>query len=277
MYDISASIVAFKNDRELLARAMDSFLSSGLNTRLYVIDNSPTDALRKTCIRKNVEYLFSNGNLGFGAGHNIAIRRMDGKAKYFLFLNPDVYFDAGTLEKLFGFMEMNRDVGLTMPKVLYPDGSLQYLCRLLPAPIDSLLRKVDIPISLVQRRKMQYELRFANHDKLMDIPSLSGCFMFVRSEALEKVGGFDERFFIYFEDVDLSRRINRAYRNVYFPEAVIYHGYQRGSEKDIKLLWQLIISGIKYYNKWGWFLDKERKSLNMKAISRLKESTPGIL
>lgn len=272
MHDIAGSIVVFKNDKDSLKKAIDSFLDTGLNVYLYVIDNSPSDSLRSLCTNKNVEYIFNNNNLGFGAGHNIAIKKMMGQAKYFLILNPDVYFGSGTLEKIFSFMENNGDVGLIMPKVLYPDGSLQYLCRLLPAPLDSLLRKIEIKIlnPLLDARKSRYELRFADYNRLMDVPYLSGCFMLVRTEAFKKAGVFDERFFLYFEDVDLSRRINRISRNVYFPEAVIYHGYERGSNKSIKLFGQLALSGIRYFNKWGWFFDRERKLVNTKVISKLR-------
>ncbi len=268
MYDIIASIVTYKNDKTILAKTIASFLNSGLKNYLYVIDNSPTIALKEICTLKNVEYVFNNDNLGFGAGHNIALRKMSGQTKYSLVLNPDVYFDQGTLEKLFDFMEKNENVGLVLPKVLYPDGSLQYLCRLLPDPFDMILRKIDIKFlnPLLNSRKSRYELKFADYNKPMDAPYLSGCFMFLRTNILEKIGVFDERFFIYFEDVDLSRRIHKHYRTVYFPDAVITHGYQRGSNKDSQLLKYLVSSGIKYFNKWGWFFDNERKSVNSKTL-----------
>lgn len=273
MYDIIASIVAFKNDKVVLRKTIDSFLRTDLKVNLFVIDNSPTDDLGDICDRKNVEYIFNDNNLGFGAGHNIAIRKVMEKTKYYLILNPDVYFSPGTTEKLFSFMEKNEGVGLLMPKVLYPDGSLQYLCRLLPTPYDLLLRKINIKIlgPLLNPLKFRYELKFADYNKLMDVPYLSGCFMFIRTGVFKKAGIFDERFFIYFEDVDLSRRINQFCRNVYFPEAVIYHGYERGSNKSIKLFGQLILSSIKYFNKWGWFFDRERLSANTKAMSELRK------
>lgn len=276
MYDIAGSIVVFKNDKDVLKKATASFLDTGLNVRLYIIDNSPNDSLRDICIHQNIEYIFNHNNLGFGAAHNIAIRKMEGEAKYSLILNPDVYFAPGTLEKLYGFMETNKDVGLVMPKALYPDNSLQYLCRLLPDPLDLLLRKIDLKIldPVFARKKFRYELRFADYNRLMDVPYLSGCFMFIRTEVFKQAGVFDERFFIYLEDVDLSRRINQLWRNVYFPQALIYHGYERGSNKDIKLFWQLILSGIKYFNKWGWFLDPKRTAVNKKAISRINEVNP---
>ncbi len=269
-YDISGSIVVFKNDRDVLERAVTSFLNTALNTHLCIIDNSPTDDLRDICDRKNVEYIFNNNNLGFGAGHNIAIRKMMGITKYSLIFNPDVYFNNGTLEKLFSFMEKNEKLGSVMPRVLYPDGSLQYLCRLLPNPADLLLRKFNVKVlSLCVNLISKYELRFANYTKTMDVPYLSGCFMFVRTDVFEKIGVFDERFFVYFEDVDLSRRIHKLYHTVYYPEAVVYHDYERGSNKNIELFKYLIFSGVKYFNKWGWFFDNERKYVNNEAIRRL--------
>lgn len=272
MYDISGSIVVFKNNRDLLEKAFTSFFNTRLNTYLYVIDNSPTDDLRGICNRKNVEYIFNNDNLGFGAGHNIAIRKMMDKAKYSLIFNPDVYFYEGTLEKLFSFMEKNPGFGSIMPKVLFPDGSLQYLCRLLPDLCDIILRKINIKIlsPFINQRKFRYELRFADYNKIMEVPYLSGCFMFVRTDVFKKIGMFDERFFVYFEDVDLSRRIHKIYRTVYYPEAVVYHRYERGSNKNVGLLGYLISSGFKYFNKWGWFFDDERKFVNDSTLRNLR-------
>ncbi|MCX5668689.1 MAG: glycosyltransferase family 2 protein [Candidatus Omnitrophica bacterium] len=270
-YDIAASIVVFKNDRIILRKAIDSFLRTVLKVNLLVIDNSPTDDLRAICACENVEYIFNNNNLGFGAGHNIAIRKMSGRTKYSLIFNPDVYFEKGVLEKLFNFMERNDEIGLLMPKVLYPGGALQHLCRLLPTPMDLLIRKFDNKIlrgliNLISK----YELKFADCNKQMDVPYLSGCFMFIRTEVLKKIGSFDERFFIYFEDVDLSRRIHRLYRTVYYPQVEIYHGYERGSNKDTALFKHLIRSGVRYFNKWGWFFDKERRLINNQALENLR-------
>lgn len=267
MYDIIVSIVTFKNDKDMLKKALESSSRTNLKTYIYVIDNSPTDELRNTCNHKNVEYVFNNNNLGFSAGHNIALRKMIKRTKYSLILNPDVYFDEGTIEKLFSFMNENDEVGSVMPNVLYPDGTLQYLCRLLPKPSDLLLRKFNNKIlGPLVNLMTKYEFRFADYAKTMDVPYLSGCFMFIRTDVFKKVGVFDERFFVYFEDVDLSRRIHKLYRTVYYPKAVVYHCYERGSDKDIRLFKYLISSGVKYFNKWGWFFDKERRTVNNKAI-----------
>jgi len=271
MYDIIASIVLFKNDKDVLTKAIASFLNTELNIHLYVIDNSPTDDLRDICILKNVEYIYNTNNLGFGAGNNIAMRKMIGKTKYTLIMNPDVYFEKGNLEKLFNFMEGNEEAGLVMPKVLYPDGSPQYLCRLLPNPYDMLIKKINIKFlgPFFDPQKFRHELRFTGYDKVMDVPYLSGCFMFIRTNIFEKIGIFDERFFMHFEDVDLTRRIHRLYRTIYYPKVAIYHRYEKGSDRDVNILRHLVVSGIKYFNKWGWFFDRERKNINNKILERL--------
>ena len=271
MYDIVASIVTFHNDKDVLRKTIKSFLGGSLNTFLYIIDNSATDDLKQLCSDPRIEYVFNAKNLGFGAGHNMAIRAMTGKTKYSLVLNPDVYFDSGVLEKLFCFMNENKDVGLVMPKVLYPDGSLQHLCRLLPDPWDVLIRKIDVSVvnTLCAGKRWRYELKNADYAQQMDVPSLSGCFMFVRTSVFDQTGLFDPRFFLYFEDVDLSRRIHRKWRTVYYPNVTIYHGYQRGSYKDWSLLKHHVVSAIRYFNKWGWFFDQDRLQTNAKTIRQL--------
>jgi GT2 family glycosyltransferase len=172
-------------------------------------------------------------------------------------------------------MEGNKDVGLVMPKVLYPDGRIQYLCKLLPTPFDLFGRRFlnFYPFKkYIEKRNEIYELRFTGYDKIMEVPYLSGCFMFIRTKVLEKVGLFDERFFMYLEDTDLSRRIHKMAKTIYYPHVHIYHEYGKGSYKNKKLLKYHIESAIKYFNKWGWFFDKERREINKKVLSKLQFS-----
>ena len=277
MYDIVASIVTFKNNKDILRKAIDSFLSSDLKSYLYLIDNSPTDDLRNVCTSKNVEYVFINNNLGFGAGHNLAIRKSSGQSKYHLMLNPDIFFGSQVLEKIFKYMENNLDIGLISPKICYPDGSIQHLCKLLPSPLDLFIRRTNVAAlkKIFKNRLDNYELKFTKYDKVMKVPHLSGCFMFVRSDVFQKVGMFDERFFMYLEDVDLSRRIHRHYRTIYFPEVMIYHEYKKASYKEMRNFRYHICSFFKYFNKWGWFFDRERKQFNKNALKDLKVQYPG--
>jgi len=271
---LNISIVLYHNREERIKKAIESVLNTDLNITLYLVDNSSTDSLRELeRIDKRIVYIFNNSNLGFGKAHNIALKKsIEKNISYHLVLNPDVYFEKGVLEELYDFMENNKDVGLVMPKVLYPDGNIQYLCKLLPTPLDLFGRRFLNfgPFrKIVEKRNEIYELRFTGYDKIMEVPYLSGCFMFIRTEVLKKVGLFDERFFMYLEDTDLSRRIHRVAKTVYYPYVYIYHEYGKGSYKSLKLLYYHIKSAIKYFNKYGWFFDKEREEINRKILEKL--------
>lgn len=262
MFDITASIVLFENDIEVLQRAIDSFLQTGLKVKLYLIDNSNTERLRFLSKFERIEYIKNEYNLGFGKAHNIAIRKSISISKYHIVLNPDVYFDPGTLEKLYDYMNKSEDVGLLMPKVLYPNGDIQYLCKLLPSPINLFIRRF-LPFG--QNLNFKYELKFFDYNQIAEIPNLSGCFMFLRREALSYSEGFDERFFMYLEDIDLTRRVYSKYKTIYYPYASIYHVHEKESFKSFKLLKIHVSSAIKYFNKYGWLFDSERRKINSKV------------
>jgi len=267
--DITVSIVTYKNDPQKLNKLFESLNHSSLEISVHIMDNSHTDDLEHLIKKYKVHYTHNGKNPGYGSAHNILMKESLYNAKYHLVLNPDIHFEDNVLEKLYSYMEEHRDIGLIMPKVLYPDGSLQYLCKLLPRPSDLILRRFFQPLKLIEKVNSKFELRFADYDNIMDVPYLSGCFMFLRKDALHKAGLFDERFFMYFEDTDLSRRIHRHYRTVYYPHVTIYHDYEKGSYKDKGLLWAHLKSAIRYFNKWGWFFDKDRRKINNKTINNL--------
>jgi GT2 family glycosyltransferase len=261
MNTLSASIVAYKNSAHMLERAITSFLDSAPDSELYLIDNSPTDALRQVISSPRVRYIHCKQNIGFGAAHNIALRSVMHHSTYHLVLNPDVYFEPSVLPELLSFMDANPGVGLVMPKVLNPDGTLQRLCKLLPTPWTLFVRNFLRP--LADRENYTYELQFTDYHHALDVPFLSGCFMFLRMSVLEQTGLFDERYFLYGEDLDLSRRIHRHARTVYYPHAVIYH-----DQAKVKgLLFHKIRSLTKYFNKWGWLNDEERQRINSRVLN----------
>ena len=187
--------------------------------------------------------------------------------KYHLVLNPDVSFALGTLEKLYDYMERNLDVGNVMPKIIYPNGDLQYLCKLLPTPMDWIGR-MFIPFKSIKRRiNDRFEMHFADYESEMNVPYLSGCFMFLRKSVIEEVGVFDEGIFMYGEDTDLNRRIYQKYRTMYYPKVTIIHAFEKGSHKNFRLFWIHVKAAIYYLNKWGWFFDNERRDINKKTKS----------
>ncbi len=267
MYQLTCSIVLFNSDKQVLQQAIDSVLACTLPLRLFLVDNSPADTLKTVAANERVEYIFNDANVGYGAGHNIAIRRAMPVTKYHLVLNPDVSFNNGTLETIYNFMEANPGTGHVMPTIKYPDGSLQYTCKLLPTPFDLIFRRF-LPAALIKQRTAYFEMHSSGYNKIMEVPYLSGCFMFLRIAALEKAGLFDECFFMYPEDIDLTRRIRRFYKTIFFPGAEIVHRYERGSYKNLDLLWIHITNMIKYFNKWGWVFDKERRQVNRQTLSQ---------
>lgn len=273
---LSASIVLYQTDLTPLKKVIDSYFACKSEAlQLFLVDNSPTDVLKSVVTMypdKEIHYIFNNENMGYGKAHNIAIKKsMEQGLPYHIVLNPDVVIQEGALEKLTLYMNEHPEVGNIMPKIIYPNGQLQYLCKLLPSPIDLIFRRF-IPFKKWRDKiNQKYELHSFRYDKKINIPNLSGCFMFLRTEALEKVGLFDENIFMYLEDIDLNRRIHRAYKTIFFPEAVVVHEYQKASYKNIKLLKAHIKSAIYYFNKYGWFFDKERRIINAQTLQEIEK------
>ena len=269
---ITASLVLYKNEKvdvENICR----LICGEIIHKLYVIDNSPSDehGTSISVISDKIVYLFNGTNLGYGAAHNIGIKKaIEEKVDYHVVINPDISFSKGIFKSLAMYMGENHNCGLVMPKVVYPNGDIQYLCKLLPTPWDLFGRRF-LPLKKYNRnRNYKYELIFSGYDKIMWVPSLSGCFMFMRVDVLRKIGGFDERFFMYAEDLDLSRRIGTVSDTIFNPNIIVMHGYDKGSYKSWKLLRFHIFSVFKYFNKWGWFFDSYRKDINKKCLNYLE-------
>ncbi len=254
MFICTASIVIYKNPPEMIRIAIESFLSCSLNVELHVIDNSPTDDLKLSVKGLPVKYHFNGSNLGYGGGHNKALSKCS-ESKYHVIINPDIYIAPLALESLTTFMDANSEIGIVCPKVLNPDGTLQYLNKKYPTVFDLFLRRF-IPKFLTpffQNRLDEFEMKDVGYESVTDVEFTTGCFMFCRSSVLKQVGGFDSRYFLHLEDCDLGRMVQReGYRTVYFPGATITHEWGREPHKNYKMLLVMIVSMFKYFNKWGW-------------------------
>ena len=263
---LNVSIVLYRPDWEQVSALTHALLQSQRVNRVYWIDNSSQAAEQLPLQSERIQYQHNPTNLGYGAAHNIAIREsIYDNIPFHLVINPDIILDAKELDRMLDFVSQNPLVGSLMPKVTYPNGQLQYLCKLLPTPLDVFGRRF-LPSSWITQRNHQYEMRASGYDKIMNIPYLSGCFMLLRTEAVKQARLFDERFFMYPEDMDLTRRIHRNYLTVYFPHATIIHNHEKASYKSLKMLWIHMVNMCRYFNKWGWFRDKERQLFNDTAI-----------
>lgn len=266
---ITSSIVSYHHQAKEIRQVIDCVLSGPVD-KLYLIDNSSNDCLRELeGMSDKVRYIHSM-NRGYGAGHNIAIREaIEIGSTYHIVVNPDIYFDNGVLETLTVYMDTHQDVGQIMPKVYYPNGDLQYLCKLIPTPFDLIFKRFLSAI-IAQKRMYRFQLRFTGYNKIMNVPYLSGCFMFFRISALKDIGLFDERFFMYPEDIDITRRMHEKYKTIFYPGASIIHAHAAASKTNTRMLKVHVLNMIKYFNKWGWFWDFKRKEINKQVLEDLK-------
>lgn len=265
---ITASIVLYKTNMELTAVILKCADNSCIDS-IYVIDNSPSDDLRHyvMSISPKIVYIYGQGNIGYGAGHNIAVNKaLEANARYHVVLNPDIQFSYGTIEELAAFADLHPDIGLLMPYVIYPNGECQYLCKLLPTPIDMFGRRL-LPKRLVAKRNDRFEMKETGYNSIRNVPCLSGCFMFLSMDVIKTVGVFDERFFMYFEDFDLIRRIHKVAKTVFYPRVTIIHNHANEHRTSRRLLVIGIKSAVKYFNKWGWVFDRDRKKWNRNAFN----------
>lgn len=270
-YNLTVSIVLYKSKTAEVIKVVETLLMSPLHLTIFLVDNSPTQGLKeKLCVFPNVEYIYTGKNLGFGAGHNIAINRSKNLSEFHLILNSDVVFEANILNEIYTFMKEHPEVGLLAPKVYNADGTIQFSAKLLPSPANLIVRRF-IPIKAIKERMdKRYEFKFFTFDSIIEAPFLMGCFLFINTKVLDEISGFDERFFMYTEDIDLTRRIQENYKTIYYPFVSICHAHGRGSYRNPKLLLYHIGAAFKYFNKWGWFFDKKRKVINARTLEQFK-------
>jgi GT2 family glycosyltransferase len=272
-YDVVGSIVLYKTDLEELHRAVRQFLEVPLKVHLCIIDNSPAPLHGLTYDPSKVSYHFSGRNLGYGRAHNIALRAAVSHTAYSIVMNTDIRYSPEVVSRLTTFMDENPQAGMAAPKILYPDGSLQYVCRLLPTPTNLFLRRFFPHARWTRRADARYELRSWDHGCVANIPYFQGSFMVLRTDLCNALGGFDERFFLYGEDIDLTRRIHKVSQTLYVPDVSITHEYRRYSSRSLLGTWYGLQNNVRYFNKWGWFFDPDRRRINRRVTADLKTAS----
>lgn len=250
---LGVSIVLYRTRVAAIEALLQQLLEQGARL-IYLVDNSPQDfdTFQDWQPPPRVVVIATRRNLGYGRANNIAIRDSVRRHKYHLVCNPDIALGPDTLSGLYNLMENRPDVGLCSPRIVGTDGQLHHLCKRLPSPLDLAIRRFT-PATWFEAQRAHYEMRDHSYEQPMEAPFLSGCFMFFRSQVLARLDGFDERYFLYIEDLDLSRRAGALARNLYTPDIQIVHGAQRGAYKSLRLLRYFSTSVFRYFNKWGWF------------------------
>lgn len=255
MVDVTISLVSY-NQRYDIEKLLPSLLSatSHLQAEVLLVDCNSNDGTVQFVheLFPQVDVFVNLKRAGYGENHNINLARATGR--YFVIMNSDMTVERDIFFSLKNFMDTNNDIGIVSPKILNEDGTIQGLNKRYPTIYDLFLRRF-LPKTLQQlfrRRLAYYEMRDIGYDHIYDVPFLSGSFMFCRTDLLKKVGGFDPEYFLYFEDVDLCRRVQRTHRTVYNPSVSVVHYWKRESHKNWLFTYYFICSAFRYFNRWGY-------------------------
>ncbi len=269
---VSVSMVTFHSDIDLLQRTLDGLAQalryaqeqgSNIGLQLLLVDNSTTPEYRDalgavlgTAERYGFDALqlwHPGGNIGYGAAHNQAIERVT--SDYHIILNPDVELAEDALFSGLQYMKTQSDVVIVSPRATNATGQVQYLCKRYPSILVLMLRAFapEVIKRHFEPYLNDYEIRdVCGTAAAADVPLVSGCCMYARTDALRQVRGFSDRYFMYFEDFDLSLRMQYLGRLVYLPSMHIVHHGGYSARKGLRHISMFAQSGWKFFRRHGW-------------------------
>lgn len=264
---ISVSICTYHTSTDELDRCLASLTAPEVS-RIVIADNGSEERLRRYALDRGVEYIALR-NRGFGAANNAVL--LTTEEPFHLVLNADVRFNPAVLTELVGVFQRNPDVVQIQPRVILADGTPQFASRRLPSPLILFGRRF-LPKEMFQKANDRYLLSDCDLNVPLRVPYQTGCFMLLRTSVAKRIGGFDERFFLYPEDIDLSRRMWREGTVLYYPYAEITHAHAAASYSSGRMMRIHIYNMMRYFAKWAregrW---RERTSIN-RQISPVKLS-----
>lgn len=247
----SICIVTHNNEKEILKLLKSIYeFTKNINFKVYIVDNNSSDNTA-SLIKENykeVTLIESKVNLGFGRAHNLVLGKVN--SVFHVILNPDIVLCSNAIGKLITYLKNNPGVTLATPKIVYPNGQVQMLPKKDPKLKYMLAGKLEKYSKYFSDIRKEYTMQGKEEKQPFSIDFCSGCFMMIRTEVFKKLGGFDERFFMYLEDADLSRRARKYGKIMFVPDVKVIHTWHRESSKNIKFLLIHIISMFKYFKKW---------------------------
>lgn len=258
MLDICVVIVNYNMKSEIdrcLASLYADSKDSGLVFKVVIVDNASIDGSKEFLLSKfpDLKYITLGENKGFGAAQNIGLASM--KSKYYFVLNPDTYFfpEESALRKMFDLMEKDTKIGMLGPRIVYPDGSLQFSCYRFPTFWHPLMTRTKIRTKRGKQYHDHLLMKEVEHNYKMPVDWIMGSAMFVRGEALSQVGNFDERYWMYYEDSDLCRRFwEKGWPVYYFPEVTLEHIHHRGSAEVPGIIAALLKNKLARVHAYSW-------------------------
>lgn len=233
-----------------------SELSPSVGYAVIVNDYHPGEPIHQLASGADL-FLANRDNPGYGRAVNRLVKELRILPPYIGVLNTDLSWELGTFEKLFSWLNKHPDVALAAPQILNETGTPQKLCKQHPTLLGLFSRRFvpdTIKPAWLKKYDHWYVMADQNYQETFDVPYLSGCCMLIKTESFWRIGGFDERYFLYLEDADLSRSLAYEGRCVHAPIASIVHNWGRGNYISFKLMMVNVVSAWRYFRKWGWLL-----------------------
>lgn len=254
---VTGCIVTHNNSRCVNAAIRELMrYTKDIDFTLYIVDNDSTDGTVQNIEKEfpperypQVKVIETGKNLGFGAGHNTVLPML--RSDYHVVINPDILIRENVILEMAEYMDKHKEIGILAPKVLSMDGSPQILGKRNPTLkylfASRFRNKDDEPGEIMREYAMADK---TNGTEPFEIENASGCFMMLRTDLFCKLGGFDERYFMYFEDADITRTVRKTHKAVFHPCIPVYHAWERASKKNYRLLMIHIQSMFAYFFKW---------------------------
>lgn len=256
MVKLSATTVIYNNTNEQITKIVSNLvnvMSEVGEFNLYLVNNSP-DNLRLASFLKAydnntmVHVVTLPKNVGFGKGNNSVLKLLD--SDYHFLVNPDVYVERNQIEKMVSFMNNNKKYGMLSPLIKFPNDEVQHLLKRESTVFDMALRFINPPI--FKKRKKWFVSLPDGYGSIHSAENVPGSFMMFRTQLFKQIHGFDESYFLYMEDSDITMKVNQISNVVFFPNAHVYHEWQRENKKSIRGIVRMLKSMYTYFHKWGW-------------------------
>ncbi len=247
---VSVSIVTY-NSADVIGRLLSGLFekTAGTDVAVFVVDNGSTDGTA-ALVREQYPQVtvIEQDNRGFGGGHNAVLSQLH--SEYHAMINPDITLNEDVLSELAAYMDGDPTVAITCPLIKNEDGTVQDVPRRNPNFRYVLSGKLQKYSRYFRKKRIEYTMSDADTSAPIDVEFCTGCFLFIRTDVFKTLGGFDERFFLYCEDADLTRRARRFGKATCMPQAVATHAWERASYHNPKLFRIHLKSLWLYFRKW---------------------------
>ena len=249
--DITLAIVSYHNADDIYpaVESIEKYTSPAIRKQILIIDNAnePEAFHQLVHLYDDVAYINPGKNMGYARGNNYVIHLL--RSKYHVIANPDIYFVEDSLSAIIRYMDETEGVGMVIPKIIGPEGKILPIYRKELTVFDLFVRRYTK--RFFKRRIAKHTLSDQDYSRPFQVPFGQGSFLVIRTDLFRQLNGFDPNYFLYVEDADFCKRVNRYSALMYYPGTAVVHKWRRASETDRNLMKAHIKSAKYYFKKWG--------------------------